>query len=467
MDRRQFLLGTAGAAALAAGGYGLLRAPQMFDGRGGPIDLRVRETAFAFGADRPVTQGLVSLADGAPPPVIRLKQGVPAHLRLTNGLADYTTMHWHGIRLPNAMDGVPYLTQFPVGEGEVFDYVFTPPDAGTYWYHPHCMTMRQMAQGLTGVLVVEEADDIGFDLDLPLNLKDFRLGEDGQLLPYFTPRGAARAGTLGNVLTTNWAVSPVHDVPAGGLVRLRLVATDTTRLYRLSFPDLPGRIIAWDGHPVTEDIAWPTAEAPLVLAPGQRVDVALRMPDDEGAEARVMAQRGFGAQAMVTLRATGRSAGRDLRELTALPRNPVAVPDLSAAETHELVFGWTPDGSGSNNGLCGSYAYSFWSIDRTPWPGDAVEGAGPVATLKLGQSYVLRLRNESPNAHPIHLHGLVFTPIRSNQRRLPANVTDTVLLQKNEVVDVALVADNPGDWAFHCHVIEHQKTGLAGFVRVV
>ena len=91
---------------------------------------------------------------------------------------------------------------------------------------------------------------------------------------------------------------------------------------------------------------------------------------------------------------------------------------------------------------------------------------GPLAVLERGKSYVLRLRNESPNLHPIHLHGLVFLPIRSNRRALPALLTDTALLLKGEVIDIALVADNPGDWAFHCHVIEHQKTGLAGYIRV-
>jgi FtsP/CotA-like multicopper oxidase with cupredoxin domain len=85
----------------------------------------------------------------------------------------------------------------------------------------------------------------------------------------------------------------------------------------------------------------------------------------------------------------------------------------------------------------------------------------------MGKSYVLRLRNESPNLHPIHLHGLVFSPLKSNLRKLPPLLTDTMLLLKDEVVEIALVADNPGDWAFHCHVIEHQKTGLTGYIKVI
>lgn len=89
------------------------------------IDLKSRLTAFDFGET--TTHGLVSLADNAPPPVLHLRQGTQAVLNYTNGLEDYSTLHWHGIRLPKAMDGVPYLTQFPVAQGESFRYAFTPP----------------------------------------------------------------------------------------------------------------------------------------------------------------------------------------------------------------------------------------------------------------------------------------------------------------------------------------------------
>jgi FtsP/CotA-like multicopper oxidase with cupredoxin domain len=169
---------------------------------------------------------------------------------------------------------------------------------------------------------------------------------------------------------------------------------------------------------------------------------------------------------LATLRSTGSSLGRDLRELAPLPPSEVPDFDPGASEVIEMVFGWSPAGLKPNYGLCGSWNYTFWSIDREPWPGDAAKGIAPLADLKLGRSYVLRLRNESPNNHPIHLHGQVFRPLRSNKRKLPSNWTDTVLLEKSETIDIGLVADNPGDWAFHCHVIEHQKSGLAGFVRV-
>lgn len=461
MDRRSFLAagGLVGLGTAAGAGFDFARttAPE-------PLSLTVSPARYSI-LDQP-TEGMVSLSPDAPPPVLRLKQNRPFTANVTNAIPDYTAMHWHGIRVPNAMDGVPYLTQLPLGPDETFRYAFTPQDAGTFWYHPHCMTMEQMARGLTGVLVVEEEDDPGFDTDLAINLRDFRLGGDGQFIDLFTPRGAARGGTLGTVMTANWQTDPVYGQPSGGLVRLRLAATDITRIYRLYLTGAEGDVRAIDGHPLPAPVPLPTLEAPLVLSPGQRVDIALKMPGSEDQEIELMEAGRATPRRLAKLRTVGGDQSRDLRDLRPLPANPVSEPDLASTELAEFVFGWSPEGDATNNGLCGSFGYTFWSINRKPWPGDAVSGTGPLATMKLGKSYILRLRNESPNDHPIHLHGLVFKPIRSNKRQLPPHWTDTALLLRDETLDIALVADNPGDWAFHCHVIEHQKSGLSGYVRV-
>ncbi len=461
MRRRNFLLGTvtvAGTACLARASQVLMPATQSHT-------LNIQPAAYQFGTQ--TTQGLVSLSPDAPPPVIYGKQGVPLRLVVTNSLPDYTAMHWHGLRIDNQMDGVPYLTQFPIAQDERFIYEFTPPDAGTYWYHPHCMTMTQMAHGLTGALIIEEAESPAFDADQVVNLRDFRLADDGALLPSYSARGAARAGTFGNVQTANWHPSPIYDHGSGALVRLRVLNTDTTRIYKLHLDTPEARIVAWDGHPTALELSLPTPESPLLLGPGQRVDFAVKIPSDEGKTVALMAKfPGYEARPMARLRATGQNLNRNLRDTPALPTNPVSMPDLNNAQTHEFVFGWSPEGTAPNDGYCGSLGYTFWSINRTPWPGDAAQGTGPLATLEHGRSYIFRLRNESPNLHPIHLHGLAFMPLKSNLRQLPPLFTDTILLLKDETVDIALVADNPGDWAFHCHVIEHQKTGLAGYIRV-
>ncbi len=468
MDRRAFLL-TGAAASVGTVAGGAIGAGLALGSAPKPLELKIQHAQYPV-LETP-TQNMVSLSPDAPPPVLRLRQGQPFAANVTNSLPDATAMHWHGIRVPNAMDGVPYLTQFPITGGETFHYAFTPKDAGTYWYHPHCMTMEQMARGLTGVLVVEEEDPPGFDADIAVNLRDFRLKDDGQFRELYTKKGAARAGTKGNVLTANWKQALIEDAPAGGLVRLRLAATDTTRHYKIALSGpggqaLEGQVIAWDGHPLETPQALPHAKAPMTLAPGQRADLALKMPAGEGQEIVVATMLGYREHPLARLRSIGAAQTRDLAELHPLRPNPISVPDLTKAERHEFVFGWAPSGDAPRNGLCGSMPFTFWSINRIPWAGDAAEGTGPLLTMDLGKSYILRFRNESPNQHPIHLHGLTFRVLRSNKRSITPHWTDTVLLGKNETVEIALVADNPGDWAFHCHVIEHQKTGLTGYLRV-
>lgn len=462
---RRASFGLIGAAGVTAG-LALPSWPNILHASVSNLELDVRSATFSF-FEGSQTTGLISTQDNAPPPVIRMKRNAPFTVGVTNRLTDYTSMHWHGLRLDNAMDGVPYLTQFPIGENERFAYELFSPDAGTFWYHPHCMTMEQMALGLTGILIVEEDEDPGFDAEVSLNLKDFRLDGQGNWIDLWTARGAARGGTFGTVMTANWEVEPIYNAPSGGLVRLRIAATDTTRIYRLFLPDAEGRVIALDGHPLPSLIDIPkTEETALHLGPGQRADIVVRMPPEEGQLATLMTDAPGPPRVLARLQATGQDTARSVSEIVALQPNPVSEPDLNAARLEEFVFGWSPEGDLPDNGLCGTLGYTFWSINRTPWPGDAVEGTGPLATLRLGESVVLRLRNESPNAHPIHLHGLVFKLIRSNKRQIRPLWTDTVLLQKDEIIDIAFVADNPGDWALHCHVIEHQKTGLAGYIRV-
>ncbi|MER8563567.1 multicopper oxidase family protein [Mesorhizobium sp. M0578] len=360
------------------------------------------------------------------------------------------------------MDGVPYLTQRPIAAGESFRYTLTPPDAGTYWYHPHCNTLDQMARGLTGVLVVEDDEDAGFDQDLPLNIRDFRLGEDGQFIELFKARNAARGGTLGTVSTVNWEVTPIYDLPAGSLVRLRLAVTDVTRIGTYDLDGGTAKVIALDANPLRQ----PVAPRGIVVAPGQRADIALRVPDGEDEIVSLKLRTAKGPRVLVRFRPIGASAGRALGELKPLRPNRVPEPDLADAETMDFVFGWSPNGDAPAPSICGTLGYTFWSINRVAWRGDAPGPVGPLAALKRGKSYVLRLRNETPNDHPIHLHGMSFRLLRSDKRKIASLVTDTALLKSQEVMEVALVADNPGNWAFHCHVIEHQKSGLTGYLRV-
>lgn len=238
--------------------------------------LEPRETEFELVAGVQ-TKALFSYAGHGPAPELRVRQGEPMSVLLRNALDEPTTIHWHGIRLPNAADGVPFLTQPYVYKGDTFDYTFTPPDAGTYWYHPHCNSLVQLSRGLGGLLIVEEARDPGYDADIAINLRDWRLGRDGQLTDLYVLRQTARAGTHGTIRTANWRQAPTYDAPSGGLVRLRLAATDVTRVYRPAIEGAGAVVVALDGNPLGR----PQALGKDSLAPGQRMDLVIRMPDEE------------------------------------------------------------------------------------------------------------------------------------------------------------------------------------------
>ncbi|TIX08096.1 MAG: multicopper oxidase family protein [Mesorhizobium sp.] len=457
LTRRNLLKTTAVA---GAAGIGLCAMASRALARPDPVMLKTARIEAKL-MDVGQTRDVLTYGEAGMPPVLRMKKGEPFAARLINGLDDPTTIHWHGIRVPNKMDGVPFLVQPYVYTGDHFDYAFTPPDAGTFWYHPHCNTLTQMGHGLTGVIVVENPNDPQFDAEMVINLRDWRLGDDGQFIDQFRPRDAARAGTYGTVRTANWLDQPQFDAPAGGLVRLRAAITDVTRVYAFRVEGAEAAVVALDGNPVPQRFA-PDA---LQLGPGQRLDLAIRMPDDEGAIVSLRDVRGTKPKILATLRAVGKSLRRDVRDLAALEANPVAEVDVASAKHISLALSATAENVPAD-GICGSLGYSFWAINKVPWPGDTPDPTAPLAELKLGRSYVIDMENLTPQSHPIHLHGMSFKVLSSSTRRVQPLVSDTYLIQPAEKVQLGFVADNPGDWLLHCHIIEHQKSGMTSYIRV-
>ena len=191
-----------------------------------------------------------------PGPTIRVPHGQRVTRRFVNGLPQPSTVHWHGVRIENSMDGVPELTQRPVQPGAEFLYDFEPPDAGTWWYHSHHRTWEQMARGLYGALVVEERIAPQVDWDEVLLLDDWRLTNDATLQESF---GAlhdwAHAGRMGNWITVNgdgaWRrASSRHE-----RLRLRLVNGANARIFELELQRMEGWVVALDGQPLPR--RWP------------------------------------------------------------------------------------------------------------------------------------------------------------------------------------------------------------------
>jgi len=452
MDRRGFLAG-ATALALAPGCAMPPRRERV---------LRIAPATRALvGAGHPATE-VWAYGGTVPGTELRFRQGERLRIEVENRLDAGTTVHWHGIRLPNAMDGVPYLTQAPIaGNGGRFTYEFDLPDAGTYWYHPHLGSSEQIGRGLYGALIVEESNPPSVDREVVWVLSDWRLDRNAGIVADFGNfMDASHAGRIGNTVTVNGAIRDAFGVRAGERIRLRLLNAAAARIFGLSFAGHETWTIALDGQPVT-----PFKAERTVLGPGMRADLILDCAAAPGSHHRVTDD--FYPRRAYRLLDLAYSPEAPLRSgfpaVPALAPNRLTQPDLAAAERHQLRFeggmmGRMPSGR-EHRGMA-------WMVNGKP-VAEHDHRHQPLFTLARGRSYVWDLVNDTSWHHPIHLHGHVFRVLSRQGKALArAEWGDTILLDPNTRAEIAFVADNPGDWMLHCHVLEHQAAGMMAVVRV-
>ena len=274
-----------------------------------------------------------------PGPEIRLRQGEPVRIVVENKLEQDTTVHWHGIRLPNDMDGVPGLTQPPIKSGQKFTYEFTPPDAGTFWYHPHANSLQQLGRGMAGALIVEEPQPVAVDRDVVWLLADWRLTSDAHIASGFgSPMDAAMSGRIGNTVTLNGTVSESVPVRAGERVRLRLINGALARIMALRFEGHRPVVVATDGEPCDPH---EPADGRVLLGPAMRVDVILDMQGEPGWRYRVVDDFYDNLAYWLTQLAYDDAQpirAHPLDAPLALPRNPLPEPDLATADSHSLTL---------------------------------------------------------------------------------------------------------------------------------
>jgi len=412
-----------------------------------------------------------------PGPEIRVRQGDRLRITAKNGLAEETTVHWHGLRVPNDMDGVPHLTQRPIGPGETFTYEFDAIDAGTFWYHPHQRSFEQVGRGLYGPLIIEEPNPVRVDRDLTWVLDDWRLTKSAAISDDFgNMRDVSHNGRIGNSVTINGRMPKTFAVRKGERIRLRLINAANARIFALDFSSHEPRIIALDGQPTTP-------RSPkgglVVLGPAMRADVILDFAGAPSSKTPVIDRFYKGREYRLVDLAY---AAAPLRDRTPdwpieLPANPLPEPDLANAMSHDVIFnggmmggGVMRDMGGSMNSENGAslremmHAGKIWFINGVAATGHIME---PMLTLARDRTHRITMTNATAWHHPIHLHGHSFRVIsRNGQATKHREWQDTVLMAPREKVEIALVADNPGDWMFHCHILEHQAAGMMGVIRV-
>ena len=407
-----------------------------------------------------------------PGPEIRVRQGDRLRVSVENRLDEETTVHWHGLRVPNAMDGVPHLTQKPIAPGKIFNYEFDVPDAGTYWYHPHQRGFEQVARGLYGPLIVEEREPIQVDRDLTWVLDDWRLKSDAQISDDFGNfHDMSHNGRVGNSLTVNGRAPDNFAVRGGERIRLRLINAANARIFALEFAGHRPMVIAYDGQPVDPHAA---PNGRVILGPAMRMDIVIHMTNRPGERFTVTDTFYKGLEYRVLDLVYGPKPLRDrpLQSSISLAANTMPEPDLAAPIRHDVQFGGGMMG-GMMMGMMGGNRVSMRDMMRNgkAWTINGVAATGhvmdPLLTLARGRTYVLALNNDTAWHHPIHLHGHSFRVIsRNGKPTRHREWQDTVLMSPRERTEIAFVADNPGDWMFHCHILEHQAGGMMGVIRV-
>jgi len=384
-------------------------------------------------------------------PAFRVRHGEELNLTLANETDLPLSLHFHGVRGPNGMDGVGGLTQDPVPPGRSYDYRFVPPDAGTFLIRP-CVLGRSaepQERGLSGLLIVEEANPPQVDRDLALLVDDWSLGGNGSLTPFEKPSGAAPAGRLGSWLGLNGQPTPQRiEAPPGGRLRLRLANACNARAMRLRFDGLKAYVIAVDGQPTS---TFEPLRASLPFAPGTRYDLLVDVGPEAGATGAVVALIGDGLPLLEIAAAGARRPA--LPAIAPLPAN-TKLPEtirLQNATRKDVVIKGDP------------------KAPNAPWTINGTAGqptGSPLVEVKRGSPVVLTLTNQTAFMQPLHLHGHSFRLLHALDDGWEPYWLDTVQVPENRTVRIAFVADNPGRWLLASTVLERFDAGLWTWIEV-
>jgi FtsP/CotA-like multicopper oxidase with cupredoxin domain len=406
--------------------------------------------------------------DSLPGKEIRAKAGDVVRVLVENTLPTETSVHWHGIRLHNAADGVPGITQDPIAPATSFTYEFAAPDPGTYFFHPHSGV--QIDRGLYAPLIIDDpAEPGGYDHEWVLVLDDWTDGvgksPDDILAGFKAQKGTVSKdmnmdgmggmsgmgnsplGDVGDIVYPHYLIN--GRVPAepltlsakpGQRARIRLINAASDTLFRVALGGHAVTVTHTDGYPVQ-----PHETRALYIAQGERADLVVTLAD--GVFPLVAAAEGKQGQGLILVRTGSGAKPAASVHPVELDSDPLLLSALMPADSARLST-QEPDQveQVTLNGQMQPYA---WGMNGTTFGSDT-----PIRTSP-GKRIRLQMSNMTMMAHPMHIHGHTWS--------LPGNGglrKDTVLVLPMQTVTADLQADNPGKWAYHCHNIYHAEIGM-------
>ena len=413
------------------------------------VDLVAANTALDIGLDAPLD--LMTYNGSFPGPLLEANVGDTVIVNFTNQLDEPTTVHWHGLRVPDEMDGNPRI-QDPVQPGETFRYEFVVPEAGTFWYHPHVRAHEQVERGLYGPIIIRDPAEPRALIERVVVVDDILLSGTS-IPPFLTSNMEGMHGRLGNVLIGNGEANPA---PVGGefgatqgTVELwRIINPSNARTFSLSLEEgAEWRVVGVDGGRVE-----PYTTERIQVAVGQRYDLEVIHRDNRAAD--------------LTAHVLTLDASDNVIEVPV----PVYMVDVAESDAEPEPIAWLPpthesrtpgrdvtvdfDGVNGTNGI-------EWTINGEADPPE------PIFTFEPGEVVRMRLVNHAGPEHPFHLHGQFFEIVDSGTAETAQpGLKDTVLVPGQSTVEIIAYMDNPGRWMAHCHILEHAALGMMAEILV-
>lgn len=466
MNRRNFL---SSAAALLATRPLHAMLPLQTAGKAKPAgkaDHSVRIEPVTLDIGKGVTIKTLGFNGQVPGPLLRLREGVPVTIDVTNATPDPDITHWHGLAVDVANDGAMEEGSPMIAPGATQRYSFAPKPAGTRWYHTHNSAFENLnIAGYTGqfgfLLIEGKENPAHYDQEVNLAIHHWE--------PSFVPMVETMRETSSNVPLTSgsdvgykYATINSHMLGAGEPIRvkqgervlMRLLNASATENVVLALPGHKFTVIAMDGNPVPN----PKAVEVLSLAVAERIDAVVEMnqPGVWVLGSTLDKARAMGLGVVVEYAgAKGEPVWKDPApaewDYTQFA-NSTEVPapeDPSANIT--LTFRDIGPKKGSN--------FDIWTINNKSWP-----DTEPI-TVQAGKRYRMIWRNGSGDQHPIHLHRHTFEVTRIGDKKLSGLRKDVINMMPLQTVEVDFVADNPGNTLLHCHQQLHMDYGFMALIK--